>query len=376
MKNLNLTNYLVLIVLIIFGISISLVEGKEEVKHTSLNLTVNDYGISFGNSARLNGLRFNIRDKDVERINGINITFWFPVDSSGGAINGAGIGLLRPGGERLNGVFIGGLGVGAEENISGIALGTLGVGAGYSVSGIAVGGLGVGAGGHLKGIAIGGLGVGAGQTVTGITIGGFGVGAGNHLNGLAIGLLGVGAGQNVSGITIGGLGVGAGENLNGLAIGLLGVGAGKNVSGVSLGGFGVGAGEKISGLALSPLAVGAGKSVDGIAVAGLGIGCGNKIKGIAFGGCCVYGNHIRGLTASAVIVTTVFPGNDHWNDQMGSLKGVSIAGINYIRGEQRGLTIGLFNYANELKGMQFGVINYAGNNPLLLKLLPVVNVHL
>jgi hypothetical protein len=32
--------------------------------------------------------------------------------------------------------------------------------------------------------------------------------------------------------------------------------------------------------------------------------------------------------------------------------------------------------ARSLHGVQFGVLNYAGNNPLLLRLLPLLNLHL
>jgi hypothetical protein len=45
-----------------------------------------------------------------------------------------------------------------------------------------------------------------------------------------------------------------------------------------------------------------------------------------------------------------------------------------VRGRQRGLTIGLFNYATHLSGAQLGLLNYAGNNPRFLRLLPGLNL--
>jgi hypothetical protein len=47
-----------------------------------------------------------------------------------------------------------------------------------------------------------------------------------------------------------------------------------------------------------------------------------------------------------------------------------------VRGEQHGLTIGLFNYAESLDGVQVGLLNYAGNNRAGLRWLPIANAHL
>ncbi|MFW5972964.1 MAG: hypothetical protein ACOCTG_03150, partial [Bacteroidota bacterium] len=44
------------------------------VAQASLDLTVDDYGLSFGDSRRVNGLRFNFRDRHLDRVNGINVT--------------------------------------------------------------------------------------------------------------------------------------------------------------------------------------------------------------------------------------------------------------------------------------------------------------
>ena len=62
--------------------------------------------------------------------------------------------------------------------------------------------------------------------------------------------------------------------------------------------------------------------------------------------------------------------------KIGELEGFSVAGFNYIYGSQRGLTIGIVNYAQELHGIQIGLLNYAGNNEGIAKLLPLVNAHL
>src|SRR4051812_6818603 len=52
------------------------------------------------------GIRFNIRDKDLVRVDGINITLWSPRRPTTGSINGAAIGLLATGASYLNGISV------------------------------------------------------------------------------------------------------------------------------------------------------------------------------------------------------------------------------------------------------------------------------
>ncbi len=58
------------------------------------------------------------------------------------------------------------------------------------------------------------------------------------------------------------------------------------------------------------------------------------------------------------------------------LRGVSPGAYNRIVGTQRGLTIGLLNYARALHGVQLGVLNIAGSHRGLARVLPVLNLHL
>lgn len=60
----------------------------------------------------------------------------------------------------------------------------------------------------------------------------------------------------------------------------------------------------------------------------------------------------------------------------GTLRGVSISAYNRVLDSQRGLTIGLVNYARELHGFQLGVLNIARNNHGVARVLPVINAHL
>src|SRR5687768_1229837 len=57
-----------------------------------LDLTIDGYGIAIGDVPRVNGIRVNWRDRNLEEVNGANITIWTPIESSG-EVNGLAIGL-------------------------------------------------------------------------------------------------------------------------------------------------------------------------------------------------------------------------------------------------------------------------------------------
>jgi len=52
---------------------------------------------------------------------------------------------------------------------------------------------------------------------------------------------------------------------------------------------------------------------------------------------------------------------------------LAVAGMNYIKGKQNGLSVGVINYAAQLHGVQLGVINYVKENPWYLRVLPLIN---
>ncbi len=283
----------------------------------SIDIPTHKWGISFGNSKIFTGLRLNYRDHNVDKITGVNVTFWNSYDNEYAEVNGVSLGVMPDAG-YLTGLQIGALGVSAKKDISGISLGLLGAGAGGDISGIGIGGLGLGSGGSMRGIFLGGLGVGCGGDISGILIGGLGAGAGGNLTGFSFGILGIGAGKNVSGITIGGLGAGAGGKISGITFGGLGVGA-PAIRGLTLGGLGIGA---------------------------------TDIKGIS------------------IAIGTIRIEDE---EKEGNYSGIAASAFNYIKGEQTGVSIGIVNYAYKLNGFQFGLINYVRDNPDFLKILPLVN---
>jgi len=285
-------------------------------------------GIGFGNLPKFTGIRFNFKDRDVEKITGINTTIWTTKDDSyqTGTVNGLSLGLpLAMGHDNQNGISIG-LGVGTTRNLTGINVGILGAGSGDNITGLNIGGLGIGSGGNLKGITIVGLGAGCGGNVSGFNFGG----------------LGIGAGGNLSGFTFGGLGIGAGGYIRGLTLAGIGIGAGEEIKGITIAGIGIGS-KKVTGLTISA-AVG-GMDVKGIMIAPAWLRIGDHQK----------------LDDGTIEV------------KEGTMTGLSISAYNKIRGDQKGVAIGVVNYSTRVKGIQFGLINIVKENPKGLRVLPIFN---
>jgi hypothetical protein len=321
--------------------------GGVGAQEPGLKLAVGDVGLGIGDVPRLDGLRLNFRDRHLELIRGVNVTVWSPHRDPEGVVQGMAVGLPVTGAAELTGVALAG-GVAVDRDFTGIGIAPLGVATGGRLRGVAITGLGAASGGSAEGILLGGLGVGAGGQVRGIAIGGLGVGAGGRFEGLGVGGLGVGAGGSVRGVTVGGLGVGAGGRIEGITIGGLGVGAGGSIRGLTIGGVGIGAGGALEGLSVAGLGLGA-PQIQGVAVSGLAMGAADA----------------TGLMIAPAYLRI---------EEEGVLRGVSISAFNDIRGEQRGLAIGILNIANELHGLQLGLINIARNKERF-PVLPIANYH-
>lgn len=305
-----------------------------DIHAQSLDIGYDETGISFGNSKRFSGLRFNLQDRGVESIKGANVTFWCAYDNNDAKVTGLSLGLAPEAG-TLRGLQVGIVVVGASKKLCGVSVGFLAAGSGESVNGI----------------TIGGLASGAGERAGGILLGGLAAGAGEEMHGFAAGLLAAGAGEDVVGISVGGLAAGAGER----------------ASGIMLGGLAAGAGDEMNGLALGLLAAGAGDSVNGITIGGLAAGAGDEVRGLTIGGLAAGGTDITGAICALGMVRC--------SDE-GSLTGFAASAYNHIEGRQTGISVGIVNMARELNGVQFGVINYVRENPPVLRILPILNIHL
>ena len=295
-----------------FALTLLAVAAVPAAAQDRSDATPSRHGIAVGNHPNVSGLRFNFRDRGLQQVRGANFTIWSPYDEPIGTVRGLAFGAP----------------VTAAGSINGIATGLFGVGATHDLTGIGLAPVGIGAGGLLKGIMAGGI----------------GVGAGGDLQGLAIGGIGAGVGGNARGILVGGIGAGVGGDLRGIG-----------VSGV-----GLGAGGSLRGIGLSIIGIGAGNSIDGLAIAGIGIGA-PTIRKVAIAS-MVGASRMDGLIIAPVLSRL---------EKGGHMHGASVSAVNAMRGEQRGLTIGIVNYARELDGMQIGVINIAQNSSL--KFLPLVN---
>ena len=325
----------------------------------SLDIGPAGYGLSIGNSSRFTGLRINAVDRQVEQVNGLNLTLWNPGENPEAVYNGIAVGLIGTKSRWINGIALSGIGVNAREHLRGIAVGTLGVGAG-----------------ELTGVAAGLIMVDIKQRIRGTAMAGFWTGDCQQLEGLAMSP-GAAMGKNVKGVCIGGLFAAGTESLTGLSLSLGGTysarlrgmaigglgGGGEDLRGIIAGGFFV-ACQKLDGVASSLGGIG-GESLDGIMLAGLGLGASERIRGIGIGGCLVFAPEATGITVGAL--------NGLYIDRIDLEDFLHFRMVNQ---QFTGLAIGLVNYSARLRGVQLGLFNYAGNNPRWLRLLPLVNVHL
>jgi hypothetical protein len=382
----------------------------------SLDLAIHGVGVSFGNSPRFTGLRFNLVDSRVEEINGINVTLWKPGKNSDGVIRGIAAGLYSPRAGELSGISIGGLGVVAGSSLSGIAVGGLAVVSGGELGGIGIGGLATVAEGSAAGIMIGGLASVTEGALSGVSVGGLASVTEGTLSGISIGGLAAVAGKSASGIMVGGLASVVEGNFSGIHVsGLASVCDGsmsgisvaglatvstRNFSGVSVSGFAAFAQGDISGIALAGGSVMANGDISGITIGvigaflkrepsdedegtefsfsyagtrarnaewitvhGIDVGVEEKLGGLGAAGISVRADEIEGIALAGALV------------KARSLTGFSAGAVNYFDEYQAGLSIGLVNFARELNGVQLGIINIAKNNSSPFRVLPIVNAH-
>lgn len=344
-----------LIIALVFPICAFAGDPKKDRK-TDPAFPTKKWFIGFGNSPIFTGLRFNFKDRDVEKVNGMSFTMWQPKDDSGeGTVNGVSMGLPLAGGTaERNGLNLGLAGISANENLNGVNIGGIGAGAGDDVTGVNIAGLGVGSGGNLSGINVAGIGLGSGDDVKGISFAAVGVGAGGDLKGVNIAGVGAGAGGDAKGLNVALVGVGAGEDMAGINLAGVGMGAGGSVKGINVGGVGVGAGDEITGLNVAAVGVGA-PEVKGISIAAV-----------------VGGDQVKGISIAPAWLKV---GEKNSEDRLVQMKGISISAFNQIKGENNGLSIGVVNVAEGGKGFQLGLINHYPNNPKGLRWLPIFNAN-
>ena len=82
---------------------------------------------------------------------------------------------------------------------------------------------------------------------------------------------------------------------------------------------------------------------------------------------------VSGLTAGGHDVYALSIAPAYFSvDHGGKMRGLSVSSYNRIQGEQKGVTIGILNYARKLSGYQIGLINVASNKDRF-RIMPFIN---
>jgi len=167
-----------------------------------------------------------------------------------------------------------------------------------------------------------------------------------------------------AGINVAGLANVAQGNMTGLNLSGLATVAQGRIRGISLAGLALVGNGGVSGINLAGLAI----TSDRAPISGLNLTLGaietnGPVRWVSFAGYKVDSPHVQGLSINPIRLKAV------------DLTGVAIGGYNRVEGVQRGLAIGIFNWARELRGVQIGLLNYAGNNEPSFRLLPILNAH-
>ena len=92
-----------------------LVPGASHAQGTLIG--AGEVGIGIGNVPRVTGVRINLIDEGVERVDGINLTLWKPRENPDFEMNGLALGVVAPGVGRLRGIGVGGIAVVAQRSI-------------------------------------------------------------------------------------------------------------------------------------------------------------------------------------------------------------------------------------------------------------------
>jgi hypothetical protein len=154
------------VILLIEGFYLSAQDTLSKGK--ALNFPFRKYGVSIGNSYAFTGIRINFADKNVKKINGLNVTFW--VDNYqpwelknqiySSSINGISFGLLPTAGS-MQPINLGLFRVAAEKNLNGLTMSGLNTRSNGNINGICISGLTSKTESTFSGIALSGIGFGA-----------------------------------------------------------------------------------------------------------------------------------------------------------------------------------------------------------------------
>jgi hypothetical protein len=198
-----------------------------------LRLMAGTAGLAIGPIPRVDGLRINWADRELDLVRGVNLTLWRPRSTVGGTVRGLSVGVISPRARKLEGVSTGVLATVAADRMEGIHVGGMAVMGGEEMIGLQVAGGVTLTGGPARGVQIGGLAVVAGDEMDGVQIGGLAVASGGPVRGIQAGGLRVRSNSAIQGLNVAGYAVRS-DRADGVTLGALRVDADK-LRGLSLG---------------------------------------------------------------------------------------------------------------------------------------------
>jgi hypothetical protein len=178
----------------------------------SINIPVKKYGISFGNSSEFTGIRINLADKDIKRINGLNVTFWARklkywsdnAQMQKSIVNGISTGIIPTCG-TMNGINTGLLRLVAMKEMNGLSLSVLNLYSKGNINGLSVSGL-ITQCDILSGLVVSGIAAAGTGGINGLAIGGVAVSSDrSDINGVAATLGIIYCGNDFNGVAISGI---------------------------------------------------------------------------------------------------------------------------------------------------------------------------
>jgi hypothetical protein len=178
----------------------------------AINIPVKKYGISFGNSSEFTGIRINLADKDIKRINGLNVTFWARklkywsdnVQMQKSVVNGISTGIIPTCG-TMNGINTGVLRVVAMKEMNGLSISGLNLFSKGDINGLSFSGL-ITQCDILSGFAVSVIGAAGTGGINGLAIGGLTVGSDrSDINGVAATLGVLYCGSDFNGVGVSGI---------------------------------------------------------------------------------------------------------------------------------------------------------------------------
>ena len=319
---------------------------------SSIDLTVNDIGLSVGDSPRTIGLRLNYLDRQMVEVKGINATIWG--SERVGDVGGLALGLPVTAARTITGVGASVVGVRAADSLRGIMIGGAWLEAGRGrrpgdldvprggIDGVAIAPAMIVRDGRLRGIAVGGAIVnrptnGSARELTGI-------------QGLTVAAGWADTDGPLKGLTVAGI-YADGESAKWVSLAGLALTARGDVDGISTGGVAV-AGGHIRGLTIASGVVHSKSDIAGVSITGGLLSARSDIRGINIAAIAAAREAINGVTATGLSISAR------------QIRGVAITGVTTAaRDEITGISGAGFTLSGDrIRGLSVGGFRLSGGD--------------